>query len=332
MSGPEPQAQPPRWDGSASAAAPPEAPDAGVRDERPDGRDPAGAPAWPAWMAPAALVAGLVLAAIGGVVVDVPALALGAKISESHTPPGLVIADTFVQDVAFVGAALFFAQLGGRKLAAWQFGLRPTSLGRALRLVLVAAVAFVVFLVAWSTVVSTGKEKLLETLGTRESTLLLLLSAALTCVMAPICEEFLFRGFIFTALRSWRGVWPAALITGLLFGAVHAGSAPAADLVPLGVLGFVLCLVYYYTGSLYPCIALHSVNNSIAFASLEEWSLGAGIALLLGALALIALIAFALTRAGVIGPAPRRVAAPAYAYRPPTLEEISKGTRGQQPK
>jgi membrane protease YdiL (CAAX protease family) len=285
-------------------------------------------------MAPAALVAALVLAAVAGLVVDIPALALGARVSESHTPPGLVIADTFVQDVAFVLVALFFAQLGGRAVAAWQFGLRPTSVGRALRLALLGAVCFVVFLLVWAALVSTGKEKLLETLGTRESTLLLLLSAALTCVMAPICEEFLFRGFIFTALRSWRGVWPAALITGVLFGGVHVGSAPAADLVPLGVLGFVLCLVYYYTGSLYPCIALHSVNNSIAFASLENWSFGAGVALLLGALALIALIAFALKRAGVIGPAPPRAPAPApaYAYRPPTLEEISEGTRGPQPK
>ena len=102
-------------------------------------------------------------------------------------------------------------------------------------------------------------------------TSLLLLSAALTCVVAPICEEFLFRGYIFTALRSWRGTWPAAVITGLVFGAVHAGSAPALDLVPLAGLGFGLCLLYRYSGSLYPCIAAHSLNNSLAFAALEGW-------------------------------------------------------------
>jgi membrane protease YdiL (CAAX protease family) len=251
-------------------------------------------------MAAAALLTGLVLAALGGLLVDIPALALGVKISEAHVPPGIEIADTAVQDLAFVFAALFFAQLGGRSLDAWQFGLRPTSLGRALRLGLALAIAFVVFLVAWSAVVHVGKEKLLETLGTRESTLLLVLSAALTCVMAPICEEFLFRGFIFAALRNWRGTWPAAVLTGLVFGGVHAGSAPAADLVPLAVLGFLLCLVYRYTGSLYPCIVLHSINNSIAFASLEEWSVGAALALLLGALGLIALLALALGRAGVL--------------------------------
>ncbi len=82
--------------------------------------------------------------------------------------------------------------------------------------------------------------------------MLLLFSAVLTCVVAPIGEEFLFRGLIFTALRNWKGTLPAAIITGVLFGGVHFGSAPLLDLVPLAALGFGLCLLYRYTGSLYP--------------------------------------------------------------------------------
>jgi uncharacterized protein len=293
---------------AAQPGGPPPAARDGLWDaggEQPRRAEPGGGPgSWPPWMAPAALVAGLVLAAVGGLVVDIPALALGVKVSSSHVPPGLEIADTAVQDVAFVLAALFFAQLGGRAVGAWQFGLRPTRVRPAIRTVVLAAVAFVVFLILWSALVHAGKEKLLETLGTRHSTILLVLAALLTCVLAPICEEFLFRGFIFPALSNWRGPWLAAVLTGLLFGGVHAGSAPAADLFPLAVLGFLLCLVYRYTGSLYPCIALHSLNNSIAFASLQEWSVGGGLALLAGALAVIALLALTLTRAGVIAPAP----------------------------
>ena len=53
---------------------------------------------------------------------------------------------------------------------------------------------------------------------------------------------------------------------------MHVGSAPALDLVPLAGLGFGLCLLYRYTGSLYPSIVAHSLNNSIAFCSLEHWS------------------------------------------------------------
>jgi membrane protease YdiL (CAAX protease family) len=279
------------------------------------GPAPSGVRGWSPWFGPAALVAGLVAAAVGGLVIDIPAAVLGVKISESHIPPGLVIADTVVQDVAFVAAAVFFAQLGGRRVGAWQFGLRPPRPRRTLRVVGIFVLAFVAFLLVWSALVHTQKEKLLETLGTHESTALLLLSAALTCVIAPICEEFLFRGFIFSALRNWRGIWPAAAITGVLFGGVHAlGSAPASDLPPLVVLGFLLCLVYQYTGSLYPCVALHALNNSIAFAGLEEWSAGDGLALLAAAWGAIALIALTLKRTGVIAPAPREPAPAGSAY------------------
>src|SRR5256714_12748093 len=105
---------------------------------------------WPPWMAPVALVAAIVFAAIGGLGIDIPAVALGAKIRGSHVPPGLEIADTAVQDIAFVFVACFVASLGGRRVYAWQFGLRPTSFWRAVRLAVGAAIAFLVFLLIWS--------------------------------------------------------------------------------------------------------------------------------------------------------------------------------------
>ena len=229
---------------------------------------------WRPWTAPLALVAGLVLAAVGGLAVDLPALLFGVEITSSHTPPGISIADTFVQDIAFVAAAVLCAHIGGRAVRAWQLGLRPPGMGwrSAVRMILLLLVAFLLISVVWSEVFNPTKEKLLQQLGSNESALLLLLSAGLTCVVAPICEEILFRGYIFTALRNWHGTLPAAVITGLLFGGVHAGSAPALDLVPLAGLGFGLCLLYRYTGSLYPCFAAHSLNNSIAFSALENWS------------------------------------------------------------
>jgi len=84
-----------------------------------------------------------------------------------------------------------------------------------------------------------------------------------------------------------------------VFGGMHAGSAPALDLLPLAGLGFGLCLLYLYTGSLYPCIAAHSLNNSIAFGSLENWDWQIPV-LMVAALAVIWLIARMLIRAGVI--------------------------------
>ena len=96
-------------------------------------------------------------------------------------------------------------------------------------------------------------DELPKSLGVDESNLALISVAFLVCVGAPLVEEFFFRGFFFTALTSWRGIWPAAIITGAVFGLIHAGSADIAFLLPLGFFGFSLCLLRVKTGSLYPC-------------------------------------------------------------------------------
>ena len=57
-------------------------------------------------------------------------------------------------------------------------------------------------------------------------------------------------------------------------------------LIPLGFLGFVLCIVRWKTGSLYPCMALHSINNCVALGVNEfHWNAGEIVALTVGALA-----------------------------------------------
>ncbi len=262
---------------------------------------------WPAWTGFAVLAAALVLAAVGGLIVDIPALVLGVKITSEHTPPGLEFADTVVQDVVFVLTAIMFAQFGGRTVRSWQFGFRPTPLRRAVGLAALTIVAFFVFSAIWVVVLNVKEEdtKLLNALGTNETTLLLLASALLTTVIAPICEETLFRGYIFAALSKWRGWIPGAILTGVLFGAVHVGSAPVVDLVPLGVLGFALCFLYRRTGSIYPCIAVHSLNNSFAFAELEKWGWQIPV-LMVGSLGLIAVIAWCAQRIGLISDVPGR--------------------------
>jgi membrane protease YdiL (CAAX protease family) len=277
--------------------APPYDPPEGDRTRSPS-------PSWPPWTAPVALLAGLLLALVGALVVDVVAAALfGTKISNGNLPPGLSIADTVVQDVGFVLAAIYCAHLGGRVVRSWQFGLRRPGAGwpTAIGMILALLVGFIVLTAIWSAAVHPGEEKTLEQLGSNEGTALLVLSAALTCVVAPMCEEFLFRGFMFTALRNWRGTWPAAVITGLVFGGVHAESAPILDLLPLAALGFGLCLLYRYSGSLYPCMIAHSLNNSIAFSSLEGWGWQAPV-LIVSAFLGIGVVVLVCKRIGLIAP------------------------------
>jgi uncharacterized protein len=260
---------------------------------------------WAAWTGPVALLAALVLAAVGGLIVDIPALVLGVEITAKRTPPGIELADTVVQDIVFLLTVVLFAQLGGRTVRSWQLGFRPTPALRAIGLAALTITAFVVFSVIWAAALDVTEKdtKLLEALGTNKTTLLLALSALLTTVIAPICEETLFRGYIFVALSKWRGWLPAAVITGVLFGGVHVGSAPAVDLVPLAVLGFALCALYRRTGSLYPCIAVHCLNNSFAFGELEGWGWQIPV-LMVGSLAAIGVLGLSLRATGVISEAP----------------------------
>jgi uncharacterized protein len=277
---------------------------------------------WQWWLGPLALVVALILALFASLIIDLPLFALGVHLDPSEPPGGVVIADTAVQELVFVATAVLLARIGSpppapRRVASWQFGLRSTPFWRAAGLLALALLAFLIFTAIWSGLVHVEKDKVLEKLGAKEGTALLIASAALTCIIAPICEELFFRGFIFTALRKLRGPWPAAVLTGLLFGAVHATSAPAESLLPLAVLGFLLCLLYRATGSLYPCIVAHSVNNSLAFGVLEGWSWQI-LPLLGAALGGIALVALAARRIGLIATSGQSTGAPRDGSLPST--------------
>jgi uncharacterized protein len=101
-------------------------------------------------------------------------------------------------------------------------------------------------------------------LGVGDPNLLIAISAVLViAVLAPVTEELFFRGFVFAGLRSRWSLWPAALAVGLIFGIVHAPTGLTA-VVPLAGLGVALCWLYDRTGSLWPCVAAHVLNNSLA--------------------------------------------------------------------
>ncbi|HEX8035449.1 MAG TPA: type II CAAX endopeptidase family protein [Ktedonobacterales bacterium] len=80
-------------------------------------------------------------------------------------------------------------------------------------------------------------------------------------VIAPICEEVFFRGYLFGGLLRGMNVWLATIVSALLFTLVHGDIGSA---VPLLVIGLILPVLRWRTGSLWPGVALHTVNNLIA--------------------------------------------------------------------
>jgi membrane protease YdiL (CAAX protease family) len=230
---------------------------------------PTGAAAWPPWAAGLALFSaffGITLLA------TLVAVASGDSDALSDPSPGVNLVLTFLQDFVFIGAAIGIAFVVSRPTAA-DFGLvRPPRLGQAIGLIFGVWVGFLALSAIWVQALGLDEtQELPDRLGADGSTLNVIAVIVLITVFAPLGEEMLFRGLVFRSLRNWRGFWPAAIGTGVLFGAIHAGSAPAGFLVPLGFFGFGLCLLYHRTGSLYPCIALHALNNSVALGSTLEY-------------------------------------------------------------
>ncbi|MBQ8711608.1 MAG: CPBP family intramembrane metalloprotease [Prevotella sp.] len=82
-------------------------------------------------------------------------------------------------------------------------------------------------------------------------------------LLAPVCEELVFRGAVLRSLLGWaKHHWTAIAVSALFFALVHANPAqmPHAFLV-----GLLLGWLYYRTDSVVPGVAFHWVNNSIAY-------------------------------------------------------------------
>jgi len=90
-------------------------------------------------------------------------------------------------------------------------------------------------------------------------------------IAAPLSEELFFRGFIFGGLRNRLSFPVAAVFSAAIFGLFHYTGPDSIAVVPqLALLGFALAWLYEKTGSIYPPIAVHAVNNALAFAILTS--------------------------------------------------------------
>lgn len=88
------------------------------------------------------------------------------------------------------------------------------------------------------------------------------LQALLLLLVAPVAEEFLFRGFLLSALYKTRwGFWGASCILSGAWAVLHF-SYPLHAQVTLFLLGLTLSWSIWRTGSLWTSIVIHSLFNS----------------------------------------------------------------------
>src|SRR5690348_6308059 len=194
--------------------------------------------------------AAVLVGLVVGVFGSVVVAGIGAAAGGSKNSPAVNLVSDLVFDVGFVITALYFASLR-RRPRPEDFGYRRIALALGVGACLAGGIGYYIVTAVYQALVHLhGSDKLPQSLGVGSS--------------------------------------PAAIVTGMLFGLAHTGSAAGQYLIPLGFLGFVLCLVRWRTRSLYPCMALHSINNSLALGVNQlHWNAGEIVALVAASMAVV---------------------------------------------
>lgn len=106
----------------------------------------------------------------------------------------------------------------------------------------------------------TDFEKLLKT-----SQMVRTVLAALAVISAPLVEEGVYRGVLYSGLRRAAGMWSSVAIVTVLFGLVHFPQywGSWSGLSSIMILSFTLTVIRATTRSLMPCFVVHTLYNCI---------------------------------------------------------------------
>jgi CAAX protease family protein len=95
----------------------------------------------------------------------------------------------------------------------------------------------------------------------------------LLSITAGVCEELMYRGYIWRYLAVWTGPWTAAAISSILFGAGHLYMDRKAA-VRAGIVGAVMAGIVLGCGSLWPAMLIHAAidinSGSLTFHALRR--------------------------------------------------------------
>ena len=88
-------------------------------------------------------------------------------------------------------------------------------------------------------------------------------------LVAPFCEEILYRGFVFGALRRKIPPISAALVSSAIFATVHWYSLTGWCVVFL--MGLLFCWLFQRTNSLWPGVLAHAIYNLAVVCYVQAW-------------------------------------------------------------
>jgi len=174
--------------------------------------------------------------------------------------------------LSLIGTALGFALFDARgrlKEAFGKLGLGGHVALAAIGLAVLAWFSYILFAGMLSPLLQPDQEDVTRELGTdKESLGSIAVAAFLIVLAAPLSEELFFRGFMFGGLRRSMSLWPAALVSAVVWGLLHLGGGNIGVAIQLALFGVILAWLYERSGTLWAPVLAHTINNTIAFVLL----------------------------------------------------------------
>ena len=169
-------------------------------------------------------------------------------------------------DIAWVGFILFLVRVIHQKDILETFRWQNTHHFRIISLVALGAV-LAISVIAVSSFFPPSSPPAVEKLA--ESTRSVFLLFIFSVCFAPIIEEIIFRGFIFTVLLEIGGRRLAIPATAILFALMHAPQLwpSMAGILLILMVGYVLSMVRDRSNSLIPSFIVHTAYNAMLFGA-----------------------------------------------------------------
>ncbi|HQH28113.1 MAG TPA: type II CAAX endopeptidase family protein [Oligoflexia bacterium] len=150
-------------------------------------------------------------------------------------------------------------QFGGIRRFLRDLAAGPYIYLGSLPLLLVVLIIYAAVLTALGIDPSGGAHPIVPLVTSSENRQTVFLVVVLAVIIAPVVEEIMFRGALYSWLREGLRPFPAMLFSSLLFAALHPQGA--IGLVPLTFIGLVLAFVREWRGNLTTCIMAHACVN-----------------------------------------------------------------------
>ncbi len=129
-------------------------------------------------------------------------------------------------------------------------------------------VGFIAVMIAVGMMVPEQENDLLRIL--KSSKWALYTIAVLAVFTAPLVEEVIYRGILYSAFQRSVGTFSAVALVTFLFALVHVPQywPSVSTIFLLTLLSLILTLIRVYSGNLWPCIILHTLFNAFQSALL----------------------------------------------------------------